>query len=58
MDKISVSKYDNYYSISEQIFDNVLVWAAQKKPTLSREQIIVDIEKILEKISSGDYYNK
>lgn len=56
-------KYNNNYSIAEQIFDETLLWAASKNPVLTREQFISNIEKLLEKIEDkeGNYrrgYNR
>ncbi len=47
-------KLNNNYTVAQLIFDEVLIWAASKKPN-TKEQIIDDIENILDKIEEKGY---
>jgi len=48
-------RYNNNYTISEEIFNDVLNWAADKNPTRTKEQVCSDIEKILNLIQQKGY---
>ncbi len=54
MNNINLKLY-NHYSVSEVIFDEIMVWAAKNRPSLNKESLIGDIEKILDKVEERGY---
>jgi len=50
--KINI-KYDNNYTIAEKLFDEVIVWSAQKRPPQDFPSFIHTIEIVL-----NDVYKK
>jgi len=54
MKKIN-TKHNNNYSIAQQLFDEIVVWSAQKQPKEDLPSFIGEIEKILDNIGDKGY---
>ncbi len=52
------TKYNNNYVIAEQLFDNILNWAANKSPSKTKEQMCADIEKVLDSVRDKESHFK
>ena len=48
-------KHNNNYSIAQQLFDEIIVWSAQKQPKEDLPGLIGEIEVLLNKIERRGY---
>ena len=53
--KILNPRFNNNANIAKDLFENIIIWAAQKRPMLTESQVIKNIEKILDEIEKKGY---